>query len=151
MSELFSISKLSELFEMDRRTVKSRLADITPCGQKSGHPAFTIKKAAPALIIQNIAFGEAGSLNPDELPPDMRVQHYSAELKKRDMLLRDSELLEVGDVLETYSEVFKSIDDGFETLPDQMAVEFEWSAAELVKCQSYIDDWRTELYKKLMD
>lgn len=61
---LWSINALADELELDRRTVKRRLRDVPPSGQRGGHPVFKLADAVEA-----IARNGGRSNVKDEAPP----------------------------------------------------------------------------------
>lgn len=49
MTDLWSVNALAEALEIDRRTVKKRLRDVPPAGERGGHPVWKLADAVAAI------------------------------------------------------------------------------------------------------
>jgi len=147
--KLWSISALAEEFEIDRRTVKKKLLDIVPAGKLSGANAWHMKDAAGVLA--DIAIMPEDFADPSKLPPGVRDQHYSAELKRLTFEERERILIPETEYHADLSAALKLVVNTLENIPDILERDCNLSGETVERCIEVIDGLRDELAKDLCE
>ncbi|MDZ5641658.1 DUF1441 family protein [Enterobacter sp. A103] len=144
----WSISKLAEAFGIDRRTVKSRLAEarVPVVGNVRGSPVFELKEAAPALFRPTSSLDPDDLHNPNTMPPKERKDWYDSE-KGRVWLEKElRQLIPEHEVTSVYAAAIKAVVQQLETLPDRLERDAGMMPKDLAMVQNTIDDLREALF-----
>ncbi len=147
---LWSINALAEEFGIDRRTVKKRLDGIPPAGEVSGHPAWRLRDVAVAVMGPQAAV-TIGGLDPDELPPKDRLDHYRAEREKIKWQAEERISIPAPEVEAVVASAFKALSQGLDTIPDVLENDCALGAAEVERTIEVIDGIREGLYQQLLE
>ena len=142
------MAQLAVEFQIDRRTVKKRLANVDPSGtSKNGYPAYKLADVAGPLL--GIKLIQSGDCNPEELTPKERKDWYDGEHKRRDLQIRDRELIPVEEFTRIYSHMLKVVAAGLETLPDMLERDAGLSGKQLEPVFTVVDGLRETIYHEL--
>lgn len=131
MSEVVELSKVQQL----RRLNKSALAEFFEVSVQAvdgwcrrGCPA--IKRGAPgrpwvfdALEVARWRFEQhetPGGVDPDSMPPQDRKAWYDSETRRRDLQVKDRELIPAQEVEQAIATAFAAISQGLLSLPDNI-------------------------------
>jgi hypothetical protein len=148
---LWSQAQLAQDFELDRRTVKKRLAGVQPAGTtKHGYPTYRIRDAAPALLAL-AASGDAEDADPERLPPKDRKDWYDGELRRLQLQERARQLVPESDVRREMATLLKAVGATLETLPDVLERDAGIGGAAVERAQLAIDALREQLFRALTD
>lgn len=146
--DLFSISRLARITGLDRRTVTRRLATIRPAGERAGHPVYSLNECGPTLF-GGAALDENGELDPSKMQPADRDKWFASEIKRRDLQVRDGQLLEVDDVEMAVSTAFASVAQAVFALPDYLERRAGLSPEQAEICQAAIYEMFNDLAERL--
>lgn len=147
---LWSINALAEEFGIDRRTVKKRLDGIPPAGEVNGHPAWRLRDVAITVMGPQAAT-TIGGLEPDELPPKDRLDHYRAEREKIKWQAEERISIPAPEVEAVVARAFKELSQGLDTIPDVLENDCALGAAEVERAIEAIDGIREALYQQLLE
>jgi hypothetical protein len=147
---LWSMNRLADEFEVDRRMIKRRLesAGVEPVDYRKGSPVYRLKDAAPAILSGMVIY--AADADPDDYPPDQRAKHYDAELKKVELLKRNRELIPAEEYREEISSLLKSLVQFVDTLPELLARDCGLDPEKIDYMQKLCDEKREDLYQELI-
>lgn len=148
-ARLWSINALAEEFGIDRRTVKKRLDGIPAAGEVSGHPAWRLRDVAVAVMGPQAA--SPLGVDPDELPPKERLDHYRAEREKARWLEEQRFQIPAAEVEQVVATAFKSLASALDTLPDVLERDCALRPDEVERAISVVDGAREALYQQLLD
>lgn len=148
-ARLWSINALAEEFGIDRRTVKKRLDGIPAAGEVNGHPAWRLRDVAIAVMGPQGA--SAIGVDPDELPPSERLNHYRAEREKAKWLEEQRFQIPMAEVEQVVATAFKSLASALDTLPDVLERDCALRPEEVERAIAVIDGAREGLYQQLLE
>lgn len=125
-SELFSgvsVTDLSYLFHMDRRTIMMKIGEVSPCGFNSrGGELYQIDKVAPYLIppVSNPAqIDEAISrMNPRDLPPILLKEYWNGRRARQRYEEDEGDLWRTDRVIQVVGSAFKTVRMNLLLVPD---------------------------------
>lgn len=144
-----SINQLAELFDLDRRTVTSRLRGIAPSGYRNTFPIYRIIEAAPLLL--------HGYMTDDQVSEAQKRQHADKEKDYWDARLKEQKYREnMGDlwrtekVVSVFAEVFKQFRESVVVFNDAMEHESGLEPKQIEKTKAFSDALLVELREKLM-
>ncbi|HEY3589337.1 MAG TPA: DUF1441 family protein [Buttiauxella sp.] len=146
----WSVSRLAEAFGIDRRTVKSRLAEgrVPVVGEVRGSPVFDLKDAAPALFRTSPSQDPDVLHDPSQMPPKERKDWYDSE-KGRIWLEKElRQLIPEHEVTSVYAATIKTVVQQLETLPDRLERDGGMTPKGLAMVQETIDDLRDALFER---
>lgn len=105
-----TVTQLMKLFGMDFRTVKGKIAEIKPAGERRGAMIWRVKDVAPYLV-KPVGDFEAAlrNMNADDLPPMLRKEFWSAKRQEQAYKLEERELWPTDEVLAAFSTAFKEM------------------------------------------
>ncbi|QEY62530.1 DUF1441 family protein [Metapseudomonas lalkuanensis] len=149
-ARLWSINALAEEFGIDRRTVKKRLEGIPPAGETNGHPAWRLRDVAIAVMGPQSAAQTFG-VDPDELPPKDRLDHYRAEREKIRWESEQRISIPAPEVEQVVATAFKALSQGLDSIPDVLENDCALGAAEVERTIEVIDNIREGLYQQLLE
>ena len=90
-----------------------------------------------------------GGVPPEEMTPRARVDHYTAELRKRDLQERDKELIKATDMEKTIAECFKTLAASLECLSDTLERSLGLSEDQNEKVRQVVLNIRHQMYLDL--
>ena len=140
--KLWSLEALASEFNIDRRTVKKRIAHIKSDGlSPQGHPRWHV--ANVCLAILEIKQNETN--DPDKLPPRERLDHYKAEREKIALEKEQALLIPYEDQQIEMARTFKIIANYFDTLPDVFERELGLDGEQVQALEDQCDKTRNQL------
>lgn len=146
----WSISRLADAFQLDRRTVTKRIRDagIAPTGQRNGHDVYAMAIVAPTLVdLSKCAAG--GTLDPRDLPPIDRRAYYQSENERLKVETTVGVLVPAAEVEANYAELIKHVVQFFDTLPDVLERDCNLTAEQVIEAQKTCDAMRQQMYKAI--
>ena len=146
MAELWSLSRLADEFELDRRTVKKRLDGVRPCGQVRGNPAWTLKVSVPHIVDSLSSSAD----EPEELSVSDRSKLYDAELKYLKLERERSELMFTWQHEQELGLVVSAFISTLDIMPDAMERDGVLKPAQIEPFRNKLDDLREDLHSKLV-
>lgn len=150
--ETFSITRLSELTGVDRRTLKKYLSKYAPDKKSATREEYSFKTTAVALSAMPSwkAEGPAeGENDPTKMDPKDAKDWYDAQNKRLTYETSMGELIPVTEVREVVAEAFKIVTFALDTLPDRVEHEVGLQADQLKVFLGSIDDARQSLALEL--
>lgn len=140
----FSINQLSQLFNLDRRTVGERLRNVPASGYRAQHPVYKITDAAPLLI--------DGYMTTGEVDERSRLMNAAREKDLWDSKLKQQKFKEInGDlwrtdlVMRIFVEVFKKFRESVVVFSDAMEHESGLSPEQIDKTKVFCDRVLTDV------
>lgn len=105
-----TISQLKTIFAMDVRTIKGKISEIKPSGQRNGSPFWRIRDVAPYLV-KPVGDFEAAlrNMSHEDLPPNLRKEFWHAKRQEQAYKKEAAELWPTEDVQVAFSEAFKTL------------------------------------------
>ena len=90
-----------------------------------------------------------GGIDPESLPPSERKQWYESEIKRRDLQVRDRDLIPSQELSQAVATAFAAISQGLRSLPDLIERRCGASAEIVEEIERVIDAEMFELAQKL--
>ena len=115
-----SIRALAKLTGLDRDYILRRIEGMPPAGTRAGHPVYRLQDVLPALCRPATIPGSDLDVDPDMLSPVDRRHWYDSELKRRQLQIRDRDLIPTEEVQGTVSRAFAVISQNLLSLPDSL-------------------------------
>jgi len=141
------MAQLAVEFELDRRTVKKRLARVKPGGQtERGYPGYFMTDAAPALLEIE---AQEHTADPEKMNPRERKEWYEGERRRRELQIQDGELYVAHEQDREVSRVFKMVANGLEALPDILERDAGLQGHQLEPVFRAIDSMREQLFQEI--
>ena len=145
-----SISKLAEIFEIDRATMTKRLKEavIQPAGKKGAHAIYAIKDAARAI------HHKAGPGNPDldlDLFPEARKAWFQSENERLKFEQATGQLIPEADCARALASLAKTFVSCLDSLPDQLERDSGLTPEVLVSIQEICDGARDSAHEELLN
>ncbi len=143
----WSVSKLAEGFNLDRRTVTKRLKSAgIECVRKDGRAElYELSVAARALFEPNVTAQVNELQNPEVMLPKDRKDWFQSENERLKFELAEGQLCEVDDVARQMALMAKAVVQVLETLPDVLERDCGLQPKQVARVQSSIDDLRDQL------
>lgn len=114
-----SVRALSRLTGLDRDRLSRALGDAKPAGRRAGHPVYALAEVLPLLCRPGVA-DAAGEIDPDRLTPSDRRAWYDSESKRRELQVRDRELIPAAEVSQVVATAFASIASELRAIADNL-------------------------------
>jgi len=148
-----SITWLMQAFEMDRNTVKKRLADCPPIKMGAGQqPLFKLSQAAAYLVKPRFDTKTyIKNMNINDLPPFLRKEVWEARLKEQRWKEKAGDLWHTADVTETFAEVFKLIKNQMQLWVDNLARVEALTDAQNRHFIGAVDQLQQDLHHELIE
>lgn len=152
-ANLFSISRLAELFGHTRETIGKKLKDggAMPAGKRAGYATFRLRDVASFTgglpTIEQTPFEQC---DPDKLPPKDRDAWYSSENKRLQFQTKEGQLLDRDETQQLLAETLKKVALTFDTLADVMERDVGLSPEQIKKVNEVADNIREDLAKDLL-
>ena len=117
---LVSISRLSELLRMDRRTVSKRIADanLAPSGKREGFPVYDGRAACEACLVVDPQGTDGAPVDPRNLKPMERRAWYQSERERMAVEAEARQLIPAIEVHAEMAELARGFVQFLDTLPD---------------------------------
>ncbi|MBL4761538.1 MAG: DUF1441 family protein [Gammaproteobacteria bacterium] len=130
----WSLSQLSRGFGIARETVSKRLTDanVKASGEKRGHPVFSVKDAASAILLHGVG-GSFSFSNPETMAPSDRRHWYASENDRLKLEKEQGLLVSVDDVREQLVEIANISSNVLEILPDEIERDFPDKSPEIIQ------------------
>jgi hypothetical protein len=108
-----TVTWLMDAFRKDRRTVRKRLAELTPLKYGKGNtPIYDFVQACSYLVEPKIDLDKyLQTLKPEQLPLPLQTEYWDVILKRQKALERAGQLWPTDKVIEVFSEVLKHVKD----------------------------------------
>lgn len=147
-----NISQLARIFQLDNRTVTSRLFDLKPNKVRGRSIMYLIKDAAIYLCKPIGDFDEAlKRMNPADLPPLVTKEYWNGRKARLDYEERVGDLWPTSEVKEHITTAFASLRMTLMLTNDQVERDTDLPNNVRDKIRSIIDESIVELQKNLID
>lgn len=141
-----SITQISLDTGITRKTIRKRLAEahVEQARLEKGYPVYRLKDILPALFTET-----EGTTDPDKLRPFERRAYYQGERDKLALAQERGELVPAFEVERTFANMFKTVTQGLETLPDVLERDAGIQGHVLVMIEQKIDELREVLASQI--
>lgn len=152
-ANLFSISRLADLFGHTRETISKKIKEsgVTPANKRAGYPVYNIRDIAAftggAKPEENNAFDE---INPNKLHPKDRDAYYSSENRRLAFEKSQNQLLDKDETAQALAETLKKVALTFDTFADVLERDVGLSPEQIEKVNDICDNTRNELANDLI-
>lgn len=145
----WSVSKISQAFGMDRRTVSKRLLEngVVPAGSRRGNPTYALADVGPALFQDKEII--AGGINFDQ-HPDARKAWYQSENERLKFEKEIKQLIPAHEFARELSKLAKSVAAGLDSLPDALERDAGLDPDAIEQVQEVIDALREQMYQAVV-
>lgn len=145
----FSINQLAQLYNLDRRTVTERLREVDPNGERSGHPVYRMKDAAPLLCegyVKHETLKEMAKAKGSAAEKD----YWDARLKQQKYLENNGDLWRTSKVIDILGKVFKTVRENVVVFIDSLEHEADLPPKQIAKVKAFGDHLLTETREGLL-
>jgi hypothetical protein len=107
-----SITQLAEIFSMDTRDIKARLADweVKPSGEKDGNAIYKIKEVAPYLTVPAYDMEEfIKKMRLSDLPMMLRKEYWASRRSQQLYEIAQAELWPTSEVSDMITDLLSTI------------------------------------------
>lgn len=145
---LVSISRLSELLRMDRRTVSKRLADanLAPASKREGFPVYDGRAACEACLLVGSQGEDGAPVDPRNLKPMERRAWYQSERERMAVEAEARQLIPAIEVQAEKAEMARTFVQFLDTLGDQLERDVALSPEQIDAMNRAITKQRAALY-----
>lgn len=158
-SELFSgvsVTDLSYLFHMDRRTILMKIGEVQPCGFNSrGGELYQIDKVAPFLVppVSNPAqIDEAISrMNPRDLPPILLKEYWNGKRARQRYEEDEGDLWRTDRVVQVVGSAFKTVRMNLLLIPDVLERRNALTDRQREEVRAIIDETLSTMREELVN
>lgn len=141
-----SISQLGEIFNLDRRTVTSRLRKAKPSGERSGNPIYRILDAAP-LLLERYVYNEKGELVRNDNRVDESAKDYwDAQLKRQKYEENAGDLWRTDRVVSTISQILKLFRESIVVFMDNLEHDSGLPQDQIIRAKKFSDNLLTSCH-----
>jgi len=146
-----SKSMLARIFRLDPKTVGAKLAGVHPVTYDKGYPAYDLAEAAGYLTAppDNQLEKVIASMKSDELPPRLRKEFWDGKNAQLKFQRQACELWHTEDVIDVFTEVFKTLRSGITLFTDNVNRQQELSKSQREMIVALSDDLLLSLSKSL--
>jgi len=143
----WSISRLANEFQMDRRTVSKRIekSGVAPMGKRGGSNVYQLAAVAPYLV-DSVVAGAGDVVDPRDLPPMERRAFYQSENERLKVEVTVGALVPAAEVEADYAALIKLMVQWIDTLPDVLERDCALKPEDLVRVQKSCDNLRQKMY-----
>lgn len=135
-----SINQLSQLFELDRRTVTTRLRNTKPSGERDGFKIYSVKEAA-AILLERYVYNDAGELVKNSKHKDEPEKDFwDAQLKKQKFEENAGDLWRTDKVVTMVSAILKQFRESMTVFMDQLEFESGLPPEAVAKAKMFSDN-----------
>lgn len=148
-----TITALSRLFRMDKKTVGDLLVGLEPSGEVSGFPIYHIASAASRLVAPSDEQVTAliKKMNPSKLPVKLRKEFWDSALSRQKYEENAGDLWRTVDVQELLIDVFKTMRTQIMLFSDTVDREVNLTNAQRCLIQEMSDDLLQQVSKALIE
>lgn len=147
-----TITDLTIIFRMDKRTVAAKITDVEPCGNRAGHPLWQIRDVAPYLVRPAGDIEEhIKKMRHNDLPPLLSKEFWNGQRSKLRYLEETGQLWRTDKVIGVLSEVFKTIKMNLLLVPDALERKTTLTEQQREEVRLAIDGTLEEVRDALVD
>lgn len=147
------ITFLADVFRLDTRTAKKKLADCPVIANEGGgKPLYDFVQAAGYLVKPKLTgFSWLKSLRVQDLPAHLAPGIQSAMLSRQTYELRAGNLWKTEDVIAVFGDLFLTMKDTMQLWAETMRENAGLSDAQWVRFRELVDDLQNKLHAKLVE
>lgn len=152
-ANLFSISRLADLFGHTRETISKKIKDsgAKPAAKRNGYPVFNIREIATFTGGERAEeTGAFEEINPNKLAPKDRDAYYSSENRRLAFEKSQKQLLDKDETAQALAETLKKVALTFDTFADVLERDVGLSPEQIEKVNDICDNIRGELASELI-
>lgn len=147
-----TVSWLAEVFGMDPKDVKRRLADCPPIANRKNGYIYSIPMAARYLIKPVFDIKKfLATMKPSELPPQLQGEFWTARLRQQKWEENAGQLWRTEKILEVLGEMFKTIKFTMQLWVDNLERSSTVSPEQRRLLVGMVDALQDEVYQSLVD
>jgi len=148
-----SISLLSDILGMDRKTVTKRLSDLTPIGYHRGNvPLYDFRQAMQFLVSPKVDVAAyVRKMGVNDLPTALQKDVWDARLKEQKWKQQAGELWPTDAVLEVLGDTFARLKTTTQLWIDQIGEGHALSAAARQELTRMVDALQADLHRNLVE
>jgi hypothetical protein len=143
---------LAKAFGLEVSTVRKKLADCPVMGRKTSGFVYSLPQAAAYLVRPRLdiaAYME--QLKPGELPVQLQPTYWEGVLKRQKFESMAKQLWLAEDVMEIFSEVFKTIKFTLQLWPDTLEREGNFSDEQRASLTVMVDQLAEEIHRSIVE
>lgn len=139
---------LAKVFGLEVSVVRKKIADCPPFARKTSGFTYALADVAPYLVRPRINVTQyLAEMDPRDLPQQLQGAYWEANLKRQKFESLSKQLWETEDVLEVFSEVFKTIKFTVQLWPDTLERESNLSDEDRATLVRLADAMQDEIFK----
>lgn len=144
-----SISDLAQEFKMSNPTVAMRLREggVGTDGKRYGKPTYRLRDAVPVILQPRLS--GTGGVDPDDMSPKDRLDHYKAEREKLRLAEDQNQVVDVDEARAQMAAIAKLVVQMLETLPDVLERDCQIGSEAVDKVEKEIDLVREHMAQAL--
>lgn len=148
-----SLGLLSDVMGMTRDTVRRRLVELPPMGQRTGNnPVYDFRQAMNYLVTPRVDVAKViSTMSAGDLPPSLQKDVWDARLKAQKWMLNAGELWPTEDVLEVLGEAFQRLKTTAQLWIDQIGDSHSLPAPARKELAGLVDTLQADLHKTLIE
>lgn len=146
-----SLSQLSAIFDLDNRDIARKLHGLGPCGERMGYPIYKLADAAVLLVPPNKRdiTDAIKRMSPKDLPASLTKEFWAGQHARLKFEEDQGDLWRTANVIETLSEIFKTMRMSILLMRDQVERQTDLSDRQRDIIQTLIDGLLNELADSL--
>ncbi|MCK7461100.1 MAG: DUF1441 family protein [Sphingobacterium sp.] len=144
-------AQVAQFFDISLPTVETWIRQGAPVAQRG---ARGVSWVIDLLALAEWRFSSRtnqGGIDPETLPPGERKLWYDGETKRRELQVRDRELIPVADVEQAIATAFSAIAQGIRSIPDNLERRIGCSPDVAEAVERILDEEMTALSERLAD
>lgn len=148
-----SLNWLAGAFQMDRKTVKARLADCPPSaiGHAGAH-VYNLAEAASYLVEPRVTPDEFfRKVDVNKLPPFINLNMAKAKREWLRYNLEAGDAWRTEDVVALFGEVFLMMKDQMTLWAENLSEKTELTTDQLTRIRQHVDALQSEIHAKVVD
>lgn len=149
-----SMTWLSTVFRMDKNVVRKRVAQCRVLRyERANAPLFELKEVLPHFVPPATAdlTEHIKKMNKSDLPVYMQDEFWAAQLKRQKWEENAGELWRTEDVVDVFSDTFKTIADTLQMWPDTVEVTNGLTDDQRKTLDHAIESLKSEVYRRMVN
>lgn len=145
-----SIFWLAKAFAMEVSTVRKRMADCPPMAKRTSGYVYSLPVAAQFLVKPKVDLQHyLDGLKPSDMPQQLQGAYWDSQLKRTRFEKITGDLWHTEDVMEVFSEVFKTIKFSIQLWPDTVEREGDMTEEDQEILTGLCDGLQDEIYQAI--
>lgn len=147
-----AVGWLSEVFNLDPKTVRKRLADCPPISTSAQGPRYSLPQAASYLVKPVFDVNKyLKTMKPEELPPQLQVAYWDMMLKRQKWEEQAGDLWRTAQVRDIFAEVFMTTKSAMQLWSEDLERTTGLSPEQRAVLVRQVDALQEELHKLLIE